>query len=144
MPVQASEARLAASKGADDKRMRAREAVAREFFIKHIYDAGGTYEEVRRAVQCIDLAQPVVIGPPPDAPKRLVQLVSSLLGVGFFAERAPEGAKVVWWAIAPEAPYLKWFAPFVPGAEGPSGTEGDARYFVPAARTGTTILARRA
>lgn len=137
--------RLAAALGATPDQRRARRHVAAEFLEKHIYAAGGNWVECRRVIQCIDVAQPVLIGPGPAAPAKLVALTAKpLLLDGFFAEKAPATmTKPVWWVIAPEAPYLKWFLPFVKGSEG-SGAAGDARFFVPAARQGMGILARPA
>jgi hypothetical protein len=137
--------RLAAAPGNTVDQQRARSEVVTEFFEKHIFENGGSWDEVRRAIQNCDFSQPVVVGPSPAAPARLVALSSKpLLAGGFFAEKAPPTlAKPVWWVIAPEAPYMKWFLPYVSGSEG-SGAAGDARYFVPAARQGMGILARPA
>ncbi len=137
--------RVAASPGASPEQQRARREVATEFFVKNLYEAGGEWDEARRALQCFDYTQPVILGPTPAAPPRLVAMgAKPLLLVGFFAEKAPATlAKPTWWAIAPEAPYLKWFLPFVTGADG-AGATGDARYYVPAARRGMSILARPA
>jgi hypothetical protein len=137
--------RLAAAPGSSPEQQRARREVAIEFFAKHIYETGGDWNEARRAMQCFDYTQPVVVGPSPAAPARLVAVGSKpLLQGGFFAEKAPATlAKPVWWTIAPEAPYLKWFLPFVAGSDG-SGQAGDARFFVPAVRQGMGILARPA
>jgi hypothetical protein len=137
--------RLASSPGASVEQQRARRDVATDFFAKNIYEAGGDWDEARRALQCFDFLQPVVLGPSPAAPPRLVAMVGKpLLLVGFFAEKAPATvAKPAWWNIAPEAPYLKWFLPFVKGAEG-AGAAGDARFFIPAARRGMGMLARPA
>jgi hypothetical protein len=136
-------ARAAAAPGATVEQQRARRNVAIEFFDKHLYQVGGGWDEARRAMQCFDYAQPVVVGPSPAAPARLVGLSSKplLLG-GFFAEKAPPTlTKPIWWVIAPQAPYLKWFLPFVAGSQG-SGAAGDARFFIPAARQGMGLLAR--
>jgi hypothetical protein len=138
MPVAANDMRLAASPGADAKRKAARWSVAQDFFGKHLYQPEQDWELVRRAMQCIDMEQPVVVGPPPIGAKRLVMPAMSALGPGFFSEQPARGtAKVEWWRIAPEAPYLKWFAPFVMIDDGkpPAGRLGEARYFVPAARS---------
>jgi len=137
--------RLAASPGRSLEQQRARRDVATEFFTKNLYEAGGEWDEARRALQCFDFTQPVVVGPSPAAPHRLVAIgVKPLLLAGFFAEKVPATVtKPTWWTIAPEAPYLKWFLPFVTGSEG-AGAAGDARYYVPAARRGMGILARPA
>jgi len=137
--------RLAAAAGSTVQQQRARSEVATEFFEKNIYDGGGDWNEIRRALQCIDFAQPVLIGPSPAAPARLVVVgASPRAQPGYFAEKPPATIlKPTWWTIAPEAPYLKWFLPFVSGSDG-SGATGDARFFVPAARRGMGILARPA
>jgi hypothetical protein len=139
MPVATSEERLAASPGDDVKRAIARRAVAQAFFKKHVFEPEKDWDLVIRALQCIDYAQPVFVGPMPAAPKRLVGAARSPLGAGFFAEQPPKGAKVEWWHISPEAPYLKWYAPYVidDGGQksGAGGKAGEARYFVPAARS---------
>jgi hypothetical protein len=137
--------RLAAATGSTLEQQRARREVATDFFAKNIYESGGEWDEARRALQCFDFTQPVIVGPTPAAPPRLVAMgAKPLLLVGFFAEKAPATlATPKWWTIAPEAPYMKWFLPFVTGSEG-AGAAGDARFFVPAARRGMGILARPA
>jgi hypothetical protein len=136
-------ARLAAAQGETLDQQRARREVAYEFLEKNAYEIGGTWDEVRRVVQCLDVKQPVVVGPSPAAPRRLVAIGGQpFLGSGYFAEKAPAGmTKQVWWQIAPEAAYLQWFLPWIAGKEG-SGAKGDARFYVPAARQGMGILAR--
>jgi hypothetical protein len=135
--------RIAASSGSSLEQQQARRDVATDFFAKNVYETGGDWDEARRALQCFDFTQPVILGPSPAAPPRLVAMVAKpMLLVGFFAEKAPATlTKPTWWTIAPEAPYLKWFLPFVTGSEG-AGASGDARFFVPAARRGMSILAR--
>ena len=135
MPVLTSEERLAASLGEDAKRAAARRSIAQGFLKTHVFELEGDWDLVVRALQCIDYTQPVVVGPAPAAPKRLAALPASVLGLGFFLEQPPKSlTKVEWWYVAPEAPYLKWFAPYVRDDE-KSGKSGDARYFVPAARS---------
>lgn len=136
MPVAADDARLAASAGDDTKRLLAREAVAREFFRAHLFELEGDWDVVRRALQCIDYREPVVAGPMPSCPKRLLTLpVGNALGAGFFALHPAEGPNAApgrgqeYWVIAPEAPYLRWSS--VSTAE----RAGETRFYVPAART---------
>lgn len=137
--------RIAAAPGNTTSQRRARHDVMLEFLTRNIYEQGGDWAEVRRALQCVDYDQPVVVGPSPAAPPKLIALTGKpLLLSGFFAEKAPPTlARPTWWTIAPEAPYLKWFLPFVLGKEG-SGEAGEARFFIPAARQGMGILARPA
>jgi hypothetical protein len=137
--------RVAAAAGDTLDQQRARREVAFEFLEQNLYEVGGTWEEVRRVVQCLDVMQPVIVGPAPAAPHRLVSIGGApFLGSGYFAEKPPAGmAKQTWWLIAPEAPYIQWFLPWVAGKEG-SGARGDARFYVPAVRQGMGILARPA
>ena len=46
--------------------------------------------------------------------------------------------------INPDARFLKYFAPWVADPGITSGVQGDARYFIPAARRGNSTFARRA
>ena len=57
--------RVAASQGDTPEQQNARRVVASEFLEEHVYKAGGPWEEVRRALQCMDVSQPVLVGPPP-------------------------------------------------------------------------------
>ena len=135
MPVATNDARLAASPGTDSKRRQAREEVAREFLRIHLFEVEGDWDLVRRTLQCIDFAQPVEAGPMPPCPPRLLSLTpGNLLGEGFFALHPSEGPNAAtpkgqhWWRIAPEASYLRW-------STFPSDRAGEARFYVPAART---------
>jgi len=136
MPVAADDARLAASPGSDSKRLQAREAVAREFLRVNLYELEGDWDAVRRALQCIDLNEPVIAGPRPPCPSRLLTLpAGNALGAGFFALHPPEGAGAPtprgqeWWTIAATAPYLRWSSAPI------GGRPAEERFFVPAART---------
>ena len=147
MPVAVELERLAASIGSDPKRAAARREVALEFFRKYIYEDGGDpWEQVQQALQAIDVRQPVIVGPPPSPPKKLFALPSDkTIGGGFFAEHAPgEIDAPIAWIINPDARFLKYFAPWVAEPGITSGVQGDARYFVPAARRGNSTFARRA
>jgi hypothetical protein len=138
--------RLAASAGDDVKRIKARTAVVTAFFEKNLYALTGDWDVVRRAMQCIDLRQPVVEGPSPPVPPRLFELaVDTHLGHGFFVERPPAAGRVLaGWQIAAEASYLRWSSPYSPEArKSHGGAPGEARFFVPAARQGLTHFARR-
>jgi hypothetical protein len=139
MPIPVVQATLAASAGRDHKRIAARRAVATEFFKQHLFAEEGDWNLVRRAMQSIDFAQPVSIGPHPPAPRRLATLASqSHLGPGFLVEQPQESAAAPeWFLIDPAASYLKWFAPYVSDdrQKGVGGKPGVARFFVPAART---------
>lgn len=138
MPVAVNDQRLAASLGADMKRTFIRRTVAEDFFTTHLFDKEGNWQIVRRVLQCIDYRQPVVVGPFPAAPRRVAALSQhSAFGAGFFSLDPVKGVTPVdWWLIAPEAPYIKWFAPFVAAADtSRPGKVGDGRLFVPAART---------
>jgi hypothetical protein len=147
MPVAVELERLAASVGKDAKRAAARREVALEFFRKYIYEDGGDpWTYVQRALQSIDLRQPVIVGPPPSPPKKVFMLPSDkTLGGGFFAELAPgEIDAPIAWIINPDARFLKYCAPWVADPGITSGVQGDARYFIPAARRGNSTFARRA
>jgi hypothetical protein len=148
MPIAADHVRLAASMGSDAKRVAARRAVALEFVKQQLFEgAGEPWETVRRVLQCIDYLQPIASGPLPSAPRQLFALPGgSFLGGGFFAETAPaELNEPIAWVIAPEAHYLKFFAPYLDDpAVASAGRAGDARFFIPAARNGACIVARRA
>jgi len=141
MPVAASETRLAASPGTDGKRIAARRAVALDFLKTHVFERDQDWGWVQRAAQCIDYGQPVSVGPHPAPPRRVAAITSAALGLGFFTEQGPSG--VEYWLIAPEAPYLKWYAPYVmdDGGARPKGAglAGDARYLVPAARAASGV-----
>jgi hypothetical protein len=134
----ATQEQLAASPGFDRSRLIARRAVVREF-LEAIYAMDGDAAWVQRVMQTIDYTHPVMLGPPPAAPRRLWELSSRALGPGFFTE-TPSAAPLASWSIAPEAAYLKWFAL---SAE-PGRAPGEARYLVPAARlAGGALMARR-
>jgi hypothetical protein len=142
MPIQASEARLAASPGDDQKRILARKSVAQEFLRDHVFDPGDAdWDYCRRVLQTIDYAQPVVAGPAPPAPKRLAAIGKHMLGAGFFTEQ-PKAGGGDWWSFAPNAPYLKWCAPFLED-DTKLGGPGDNRWFIPAARANAPTLANR-
>jgi hypothetical protein len=137
MPVQATEAQLAASIGHDVKRELARRAVALDFFTEHVFEADKVkdWSVVQRALQCIDLGKPVLVGPDPPAPRRLVALPpTGPLGAGFFAEAPGKDEPAGWWVIAPEAVYLKYFAPTVRG-DARARANPPARWFIPGVRT---------
>lgn len=136
MPVVASQARLAASPGHDAKRAMARRAVALEFFKEHIFGADAqSWPVVQRAMQCIDFARPVLVGPDPAPPRRLAALPpDGPLGAGFFGDApSPKADRVDWYVVAPDAVYLKYFAPAVRGVSRVR-TAPPARYFLPGAR----------
>jgi hypothetical protein len=129
---------LAASPGFDRSRLTARRALVREF-LEAIYAMDGDAAWVQRVMQTIDYAQPVMLGPPPAAPRRLWELSSRALGPGFFTEN-PSAAPLASWSISPDAAFLKWFA--LSGE--PERTPGEARYLIPAARlAGGALMARR-
>jgi len=146
MPIAVEQERLAAIAGDDPKRAAARRAVALDFFQRHIFEAGEPWEIVQRALQCIDVRQPVVIGPPPAPPRQLVALPpDGWIGAGFFAEKPPaELDSPVVWVVSPDARFLKFFAPYVADPAIAAGAPGDARYFIPAARRGSSMAARPA
>lgn len=138
MPVAVNDQRLAASLGSDSKRIAIRRHVAEDFLSTHLFEVEGNWQIVRRALQCVDFAQPIVIGPYPPPPRRVAGLAAhSAFGAGFFSLEAPKGVTPVdWWLIAPEAPYMKWFAPFIANDDSArAGKPGEGRLFVPAART---------
>ncbi|MFO0613580.1 MAG: hypothetical protein U0414_13370 [Polyangiaceae bacterium] len=142
MPVAVNDQRLAASLGSDTKRLSIRQKLAEDFFITHIFQPEKNWQLVRRALQTIDYAQPIVVGPFPPAPKRVAALPkSSALGAGFFAIDPPKNFPILeWWLVAPEAPYMRWAARFILGdgpADDKSGRPSEGRIFIPAARTKT-------
>jgi hypothetical protein len=140
-------AREAGQPGTERERIRLRRLVATQFFDTHIHQVTGDWMEARRALQTVDFFQPVIVGPISPMPPKLVELPGgSFLSGGFFAEQIPAGTKIkpVYWQIDVKAPLLKWYAPYVRDAKlGGGSGPGDARYFVPAARTGQAMYARR-
>lgn len=142
MPIAVNDQRLAASPGDDLKRAMVRMKVAEDFFITHIFEPENNWQLVRRIMQTIDFKQPIVIGPFPAAPKRVAAMPkSAVLGAGFFAVDPPKNfPSLEWWLVAPEAPYMRWHAPYVADAAIPEdrgGKAGEGRIFIPAVRTKT-------
>lgn len=134
MPIPSSDAVLASSPGTDAKRKAARRALALEFLSMHLYEAEGDWNLVTRALLCMDLDEPVVVGPHPAAPKRLVALPQHALGQGFFAaEPSPSDPAPLWRNISPESRYLKWSSPVAASQKG-LDAQLRARYLVPGAR----------
>jgi len=137
MPVAVSQIELAATFGADVKRVYARQNVAREFFQKHMFDVDKEpdYRMVRRAMQVIDFSQPIVIGSPPAPPQRLVAVAATGgLGGGFFREMPAPGTVPEYWLIAPDALHLKFVSPSIWAKAGDAGKVGELRLFVPGVR----------
>jgi hypothetical protein len=127
--------RLAAGYGDDVRVQVARRQVANSFF-ETIFEREQDWHWVRRALETVDFSQPVMIGPAPPLPKRLTEIFTAALGRGFYTETGRSATSPGLRPIAPDAAYLKWFAPYARGDAGGDGRvgPGDARYFVPAVR----------
>lgn len=140
MPVVVDQAHLAASPGADHKRLRARRAVVISFFKEHIVepDPDQDWAVAMRATQAIDFSRPITFGPMPVAPRRLVAFAAkNALGAGFFYEQPPKTmATPEWWAIQPEAIYMKYFSPTL-SVDARADAIESARYFIPGVRNTT-------
>lgn len=130
---------LAVMPGATEDQIGARKRVAGRFLESQALAGNLEWKLVRRIAQCVDYTQPVFAGPTPPAPPELVALPpASFLGPGFFAIMpAPSEEHPAWYAIDPEAPYLKWFSP-----AGGEGGAGEARFFVPIATKAVQPMVR--